>query len=65
MPVSNLHADTSSSAGFKASDFAIINTDNASEFEVEKRLPVQDSQGRKLDLRINYLYVRGARKSYN
>ncbi|EJD47755.1 vacuolar protein sorting-associated protein vps13 [Auricularia subglabra TFB-10046 SS5] len=42
-------------AGFKPSDFAIINTDSPSDFEIEKRLILQDAQGRKLDVRINYM----------
>ncbi|KAI0308206.1 hypothetical protein B0F90DRAFT_1833497 [Multifurca ochricompacta] len=40
---------------FKASEFSIINTDGHSDFDVENRLTLQDSRGRKLDLRLNYV----------
>ncbi|KAG1749982.1 vacuolar protein sorting-associated protein 13 [Suillus paluster] len=40
---------------FKASDFAIINTDRNSDFEVESRLSLRDQSNRKLDLRLNYV----------
>ena len=43
---------------FKPSDFAIINTDGNSDFDVENKLVLRDAQGRKLDLRLNYVYVR-------
>ncbi|KAI0033184.1 hypothetical protein K488DRAFT_78064 [Vararia minispora EC-137] len=42
-------------SAFKASDFAIINTDNQSDFEVEKSLTLADNHGRKLDLKLNYI----------
>ncbi|EIM83408.1 uncharacterized protein STEHIDRAFT_170692 [Stereum hirsutum FP-91666 SS1] len=40
---------------FKPSDFGIINTDGHSDFDIEHRLTLQDPQGRKLDLRLNYI----------
>ncbi|KAF8078623.1 vacuolar protein sorting-associated protein 13, partial [Lyophyllum atratum] len=40
---------------FKPSEFAIINTDGHSDFDIEKRLTLQDEQNRKLDLRLNYV----------
>ncbi|KAG1757583.1 vacuolar protein sorting-associated protein 13 [Suillus lakei] len=40
---------------FKPSDFAIINTDRNSDFEVESRLSLRDQTNRKLDLRLNYV----------
>lgn len=40
---------------FKASEFSIINTDGHSDFDIESRLTLQDAQGRKLDLRLNYV----------
>ncbi|GLB36151.1 putative vacuolar protein sorting-associated protein [Lyophyllum shimeji] len=40
---------------FKPSEFAIINTDGHSDFDVENRLTLQDQQDRKLDLRLNYV----------
>jgi vacuolar protein sorting-associated protein 13A/C len=40
---------------FKASEFSIINTDGHSDFDTENRLTLQDAQGRKLDLRLNYV----------
>ncbi|KAG2072635.1 DUF1162-domain-containing protein [Suillus decipiens] len=40
---------------FKPSDFAIINTDRNSDFEVESRLSLRDQSNRKLDLRLNYV----------
>ncbi|KAF5355629.1 hypothetical protein D9756_003767 [Leucocoprinus leucothites] len=40
---------------FKPSDFSIINTDGHSEFDVENRLTLRDQQGRKLELRLNYI----------
>ncbi|KAG2023495.1 hypothetical protein CC2G_001143 [Coprinopsis cinerea AmutBmut pab1-1] len=39
---------------FKPSEFAIINTDGHSDFDIEKRLTLRDRQDRKLDLRLNY-----------
>lgn len=42
---------------FKPSDFGIINTDGHSDFDIEKHLTLQDPQGRKLDLKLNYMYV--------
>lgn len=44
-------------AEFKPSDFSIINTDGHSDFDIEKRLTVQDAKGRKLDLALNYVCV--------
>jgi len=40
---------------FKASDFSIINTDGHSDFDVEKRLTLEDVRGRKLDLKLGYV----------
>ncbi|KAG5647989.1 hypothetical protein DXG03_007023 [Asterophora parasitica] len=40
---------------FKPSEFAIINTDGHSDFDIENRLTLQDQQNRKLDLRLNYV----------
>jgi vacuolar protein sorting-associated protein 13A/C len=40
---------------FKPSDFAIINTDGNSDFDIEKRLTVRDGSERKLDLKLNYM----------
>ncbi|KAI0361599.1 vacuolar protein sorting-associated protein 13 [Trametes cingulata] len=41
---------------FKPSDFAIINTDGNSDFDVENKLVLRDPNGRKLDLRLNYVH---------
>ncbi|KAL4243512.1 VPS13 family protein [Abortiporus biennis] len=40
---------------FKPSDFAIINTDGSSDFDVEKRITLRDTKDRKLDLKLNYI----------
>ncbi|KAG6911962.1 hypothetical protein DXG01_000210 [Tephrocybe rancida] len=40
---------------FKPSEFAIINTDGHSDFDIENRLTLQDQYNRKLDLRLNYV----------
>ncbi|KAI0068196.1 hypothetical protein BV25DRAFT_1793389 [Artomyces pyxidatus] len=40
---------------FKPSDFGIISTDGQSDFDVESKLSLQDPNGRKLDLRLNYV----------
>lgn len=40
---------------FKPSDFAIINTDGHSDFNIESRLTLCDKHDRKLDLRLNYV----------
>jgi vacuolar protein sorting-associated protein 13A/C len=42
-------------AVFKPSDFAIINTDGQSDFEIENRLSLQDANELKLDLKLNYV----------
>lgn len=42
-------------AGFKPSEFAIINTDNTGEFSIEKKLTLADREGRQLAIRLNYL----------
>jgi hypothetical protein len=42
---------------YNPSDFAIINTDRNSDFEVESRLSLRDQSNRKLDLRLNYVFV--------
>lgn len=42
---------------FKPSDFAIINTDRHSDFDVESRLTLRDQSNRKLHLSLNYVYV--------
>ncbi|CDO71578.1 hypothetical protein BN946_scf184911.g48 [Trametes cinnabarina] len=41
---------------FKPSDFAIINTDANSDFDVENKLVLRDPSGRKLELRLNYVH---------
>ncbi|RDX55846.1 vacuolar protein sorting-associated protein 13 [Lentinus brumalis] len=41
---------------FKPSDFAIINTDGNSDFDVENKLLLRDANGRKLDLKLNYIH---------
>ncbi|KAJ7634302.1 vacuolar protein sorting-associated protein 13 [Mycena polygramma] len=40
---------------FKPSDFAIINTNQHSDFDIENKLCLRDSNDRKLDLRLNYI----------
>ncbi|KAJ7293574.1 vacuolar protein sorting-associated protein 13 [Mycena rebaudengoi] len=40
---------------FKPSDFAIINTNEHSDFDIETRLSLRDANDRKLDLRLNYV----------
>lgn len=40
---------------FKPSEFAIINADAHSDFDIEKRLSVKDQKDRKIDLRLNYV----------
>jgi len=45
------------STAFKASDFSIINTDGHSDFDVENRLTLEDARGRKLGLKLNYVWV--------
>jgi vacuolar protein sorting-associated protein 13A/C len=42
---------------FQPSDFAIINTDGHSDFEVENSVTLLDRFGKKLDLKLNYVYV--------
>ena len=42
---------------FKPSDFAIINTDGQSDFDIEHRVSLRDLNERKLDLKLNYVYV--------
>ncbi|KIY52729.1 hypothetical protein FISHEDRAFT_63685 [Fistulina hepatica ATCC 64428] len=49
-----LNVDVQDTA-FKPSDFAIINTDRHSDFEIENRLVLRDGQDRKLNLRLNYV----------
>ncbi|KAH9898385.1 vacuolar protein sorting-associated protein 13 [Cubamyces lactineus] len=49
----NVHAQDTA---FKPSDFAIINTDGNSDFDVENKLVLRDPAGRKLDLRLNYVH---------
>jgi vacuolar protein sorting-associated protein 13A/C len=41
----------------KASDFSIINTDGHSDFDVENRLTLEDTRGRKLNLKLSYVCV--------
>ncbi|PCH33647.1 vacuolar protein sorting-associated protein vps13 [Wolfiporia cocos MD-104 SS10] len=48
----NVYAQDS---GFKQSDFAIINTDGNSDFDIENRLVLRDQKDRKLELRLNYV----------
>ncbi|KAG6890404.1 hypothetical protein C0995_008758 [Termitomyces sp. Mi166 len=40
---------------FKPSEFAIINTDGHSDFDIENRLTLQDQHNRKLNLKLNYI----------
>lgn len=40
---------------FKPSDFAIINTDGNSDFDVENSLILRDASDRKLELKLNYV----------
>jgi vacuolar protein sorting-associated protein 13A/C len=40
---------------FKPSEFAIINTDAHSDFEVETKLTMTDARNRKLNLKLNYV----------
>lgn len=47
----------SSLAVFGWSDFAIINTDNYEDMEVEQDLMLQDKSGAKLNLRLHYQFV--------
>jgi hypothetical protein len=42
---------------FKASDFSIINTDGNSDFDIENRLTLEDARGRKLNLKLSYMWV--------
>ena len=42
---------------FKSSDFSIINTDGSADFDIETRLTLRDEKDRKLDLKLNYVYV--------
>jgi hypothetical protein len=43
-------------AVFGPSDFAIIDTDGQSEFDIENHLTLRDAGERKLNLRLNYVY---------
>lgn len=40
---------------FQPSDFAIINSDGNSDLDVDSKLSMRDTKGRKLDLRLNYV----------
>ncbi|KAL0951191.1 hypothetical protein HGRIS_007919 [Hohenbuehelia grisea] len=40
---------------FKPSDFAIVNTDSNTDFDIENRLTVRDPQNRTLELKLNYI----------
>ena len=40
---------------YQPSDFAIINTDGHSDFEVESLLQIGDKKGGKLKLKLNYV----------
>lgn len=42
---------------FKPSEFAIINTDGHSDFDIEDSLTLRDQSDRVLNLRINYMWV--------
>ncbi|GAB1518861.1 Vacuolar protein sorting-associated protein 13 [Rhizoctonia solani] len=42
-------------SGFAASSFAIINADTDADFDIEKTLTLPDKEGRKLDVRLNYV----------
>ncbi|CEL57657.1 Vacuolar protein sorting-associated protein 13 OS=Saccharomyces cerevisiae (strain ATCC 204508 / S288c) GN=VPS13 PE=1 SV=1 [Rhizoctonia solani AG-1 IB] len=42
-------------SGFAASSFAIINADTDADFDIEKALSLPDKEGRKLDIRLNYV----------
>ncbi|KAG6381178.1 vacuolar protein sorting-associated protein 13 [Boletus reticuloceps] len=53
---------------FKPSDFAIINTDRHSDFDIESRLSLRDQSNRKLHLSLNHVleclsYVKTARSN--
>lgn len=41
----------------KPSEFAIINTDNPDDFNIEDTLVLTDKQGLKLNLKIHYVFV--------
>jgi vacuolar protein sorting-associated protein 13A/C len=43
---------------FKPSDFAIINTDGHSDFDIEKQVVLRDQNNCKLSLGLNFVYVR-------
>jgi len=47
----------SSLADLKPSEFAIINTDNPDDFNIEDTLVLTDKQGLKLNLKIHYVFV--------
>ncbi|KAH7345058.1 hypothetical protein B0J17DRAFT_763771 [Rhizoctonia solani] len=42
-------------SGFAESSFAIINADTDADFDIEKTLTLSDKEGRKLDVRLNYV----------
>ncbi|CAE6538114.1 unnamed protein product [Rhizoctonia solani] len=42
-------------SGFGESSFAIINADADADFDIEKTLSLTDKEGRKLDVRLNYV----------
>lgn len=44
-------------AVFGPSDFAIINTERHSDFDIESRLSLRDQSNRKLHLSLKYVYV--------
>ncbi|KLO14457.1 hypothetical protein SCHPADRAFT_996578 [Schizopora paradoxa] len=46
---------TAQDTTFKASEFAIINSDGKSDFDVEQQLTLSDGRDRKLELRLNYI----------
>jgi hypothetical protein len=41
---------------YQPSDFAIVNTDGHSDFDVENSLSLRDAKNRKLQLKLNYVY---------
>jgi hypothetical protein len=42
---------------FKPSEFSIINADAHSDFDIEKKLTLRDQRDRKLDVKLNYVYL--------
>jgi vacuolar protein sorting-associated protein 13A/C len=59
--ISTLHLDLASyyffNPVFKPSEFTIINTDGHSDFDIEETLTLRDQFDRKLNLKLNYVWV--------